>query len=39
MFANLELTEKQDYTPDEFCFAFKDFDGVSMNVSVQQDAQ
>jgi hypothetical protein len=25
MFANLELTEKQDYTPDELCYSFKDF--------------
>lgn len=39
MFANLQLTEKQDYTPDEFCFSFKDFEGQPVNVSIQQDAQ
>lgn len=39
MFANLELTERQDYTPDDFCFAFKDFEGQPVNVSVQQDSQ
>lgn len=39
MFANLELTERQDYNPDEFCFSFKDFEGMPVNVSVQQDAQ
>lgn len=39
MFANLELTEKQDYNPDELCYSFKDFEGQSVNVSVQQDAQ
>jgi ubiquitin carboxyl-terminal hydrolase 34 len=39
MFANLELTERQDYNPDEFCFAWKDMDGMPVNVSIQQDAQ
>lgn len=39
MFANLELTEKQDFNPDEFCFAFKDFEGQPINVTIQQDAQ
>ena len=39
MFANLELTERQEYNPEDFCFAFKDFDGNPVNVGVQQDAQ
>lgn len=39
MFGNLELTERQDYTPDDFCFAFKDFEGQPVNVSIQQDSQ
>ena len=39
MFANLLLTEKQEYNPDEFCFSFKDFEGMPVNVSIQQDAQ
>jgi len=39
MFGNLLLTEKQDFNPDEFCFSFKDFEGLPVNVTVQQDAQ
>ena len=39
MFANLELTEKQDYNPEDLCFAFKDFEGQPINVTIQQDAQ
>ena len=33
------MTDRQDYNPVEFCFAFKDFDGNPTNVRVQQDAQ
>eukprot|EP00826_Nyctotherus_ovalis_P065647 TRINITY_DN9653_c0_g2_i1.p1 TRINITY_DN9653_c0_g2~~TRINITY_DN9653_c0_g2_i1.p1 ORF type:complete len:271 (+),score=76.45 TRINITY_DN9653_c0_g2_i1:35-847(+) len=39
IFAYLELTERQDYKPDKFCFAFKDLDGQPTNISIQQDAQ
>ena len=39
MFGYLLLTEKQEYNPDELCFAFKDFEGQPVNTSVQQDAQ
>ncbi len=39
MFANLDLTEKQEFSPEDFCFSFKDFDGQPVNVTVQQDAQ
>jgi ubiquitin carboxyl-terminal hydrolase 34 len=39
IFAHLELTERQDYKPDKFCFAFKDLDGIPTNISIQQDAQ
>lgn len=39
MFANLELTEKQDFNPEDLCFAFKDFEGQPINVTIQQDAQ
>lgn len=39
MFANLELTERQEFNPDDFCFAFKDIEGNPVNVSIQQDAQ
>ena len=27
----LELSERQDYNPREFCFAFKDFDNKPTN--------
>jgi ubiquitin carboxyl-terminal hydrolase 34 len=39
MFSYLELTEKQDYSPEDFCTSFKDFEGNAVNVLVQQDAQ
>lgn len=39
IFAYLELTERQDFKPDKFCFAFKDLDGQPTNISIQQDAQ
>lgn len=37
--ANLELSERQDYDPWEFCFAFKEFDGGPTNTAEQKDAQ
>lgn len=39
LFANLELTEKQDVDPQDFCLSFKDFEGEPVNVMIQQDAQ
>ena len=39
IFAHLELTERQDYNPSKFCFAFKDQDGKPTNTAIQQDAQ
>jgi len=39
MFGFLELTDRRDYNPHEFCFAFKDFTGAPVNVSEQQDTQ
>ena len=39
MFGSLELSDRRDYNPQEFCFAFKDFSGQPINVSEQQDAQ
>lgn len=39
MFGFLELTDRRDYNPHEFCFAFKDFSGTRVNVTEQQDAQ
>jgi ubiquitin carboxyl-terminal hydrolase 34 len=35
----LELSERQEYNPREFCFSFKDFNGQPVNVRIQQDAQ
>lgn len=37
--AHLELSERSDYNPFEFCFAFKDFEGNPTNTSEQKDAQ
>lgn len=39
MFGFLELSDRQDYNPYEFCFSFKDYTGSPVNVSVQQDTQ
>ncbi len=39
IFSFLELTERQDYNPAKFCYAFKDMDGKPTNTSIQQDAQ
>ncbi len=39
IFAYLELTERQDFSPAKFCFAFKDVEGRPTDISKQQDAQ
>jgi len=39
LFVFLELTDRQDYNPFEFCFSFKDYAGQPVNVLMQQDAQ
>lgn len=39
LFVFLELTDRQDYNPFEFCFSFKDYSGLPVNVLMQQDAQ
>lgn len=31
--AHLELSERSEYNPYQFCFAFKEFDGSPTNVS------
>jgi len=36
--ANLELSERSDYLPKGFCFAFKDFEGLPTNTGEQKDA-
>jgi ubiquitin carboxyl-terminal hydrolase 34 len=39
MFSYLELSDRSDYNPIDFCFSFKDFEGNPVDVGVQQDAQ
>lgn len=39
LFVFLELTDRQDFNPFEFCFSFKDYSGMPVNVLVQADAQ
>lgn len=39
MFSYLELSEREDYNPQGFCFSFKDLDGMPVNTSYQQDSQ
>lgn len=38
MFSQLILSDRQDYNPTNFCKAFKDFEGNSVNIAIQQDA-
>jgi ubiquitin carboxyl-terminal hydrolase 34 len=39
MMSFLELSERQDYNPREFCFSYKDFDSMPTNVREQKDTQ
>jgi len=39
LLAHLELSQRMDYNPVGFCFAFKEFDGTPTNTSEQKDAQ
>lgn len=39
MFSYLELSDREDYVPNGFCYAFKDWEGNPTNMSIQQDAQ
>jgi len=39
LIAHLELSERLDYNPYEFCFSFKDLDGAPTNTGEQKDAQ
>lgn len=38
LFAHLELSDRNEYNPMEFCFAFKDFEGQPTNTAEQKDA-
>ena len=39
LIAHLELSQRNEYNPVGFCFAFKEFDGTPTNISEQKDAQ
>ena len=39
LFGHLELSERVDYNPIEFCFSFKEMDGTPTNTSVQKDTE
>ena len=38
LIAHLELSERNDFNPMQFCFAFKEFDGQPTNTAEQKDA-
>ena len=38
LMANLELSDRSDFNPSDFCFAFKEPEGGPTNTSVQKDA-
>jgi len=37
--SNLELSERSYFNPNEFCFAFKEFDGTPTKIGEQKDAE
>lgn len=39
LISHLELSERNEYNPKPFCFAFKEFDGSPTNTAEQKDAQ
>lgn len=39
MFTYLDMSKREDYNPQGFCYAFKDWDGNPTNTSIQQDSQ
>ena len=39
LIAHLELSERSEFDPKAFCFAFKEFDGTPTNTAEQKDAQ
>ena len=38
MFSFMQMTDRQEYNPYDFCYAFKEHNGAPTNVRVQQDA-
>ena len=39
LFAFLDRSERRDYNPSEFCFSYKDYSGLPVNVGIQQDTK
>jgi len=39
MYTYLTYSDRMDYSPRDFCYSYKDFDGNPMNVGTQQDSQ
>ena len=39
MYTYLTFSNKSDYSPKDFCYSYKDFDGKPTNVRAQQDSQ
>ena len=39
MFSYLDLSQREDYNPFDFCYSYKDFEGKPTNLTVQQDSQ
>jgi ubiquitin carboxyl-terminal hydrolase 9/24 len=33
LMAHLEISDRSDYNPWEFCFSFKEFDGMPTNIA------
>jgi hypothetical protein len=39
MFTYLTFSDRMDYSPRDFCYSYKDFDGKPMSLGAQQDSQ
>lgn len=38
MMAYLDISERKEYCPQDFCFSYKDYSGQPTNIMIQQDA-
>lgn len=38
MYYHLQFSQKKYFTPKEFCYSYKDFDGKPINTSIQEDS-
>ncbi|KAM3147423.1 hypothetical protein pb186bvf_000230 [Paramecium bursaria] len=39
LLAYLELSDRRDYAPYQFCYSYKDYEGKPINIGLQQDTQ